>query len=159
LDEARQAAAALLGLLDLPDDHAAVVSFDETARTNAPLTGDLGVLTQALAGLSTTPNTHIDLGLAEARRLLEQRRWNATGVLVLLTDGLNNAGPAPVLAEGQALRAGSVLVYTVGLGPQIDEELLRAVATSPDGYFASPTAADLESIYRQIAGRLACDQP
>jgi hypothetical protein len=78
---------------------------------------------------------------------------------VLLTDGLNNDGQPPVLAEGDALRADGILVYTVGLGPEVDEELLRAVATSPDGYFASPTAADLAWIYRQIAARLACIQP
>ena len=37
--------------------------------------------------------------------------------------------------------------------------LLAEIATSPDRSFASPTAAELASIYVQISEMIACDTP
>jgi len=53
---------------------AAVVSFDTSARRHSGLVGDPAALRDALARMTTTPGTHIDLGLAEARAVLEKRR-------------------------------------------------------------------------------------
>jgi len=157
LDAARRAALAFLDLLRWPPDRAALVSFDRAARVHADLTADRAALAAAVAALDTAAGTHIDLGLAEARQALRSRRSDAAAVVILLTDGLNNAGPEPVLAQADRLRADGVLVYTVGLGDEIDADLLRAAATTPERYYASPTSRELEEIYRQIVARLACE--
>jgi len=88
------------------------------------------------------------------------RRPEALPVVVLLTDGLQNIEKAPnsaVLARADALKAAGVRVYTIGLGDWIDRNLLRLVATTPDGhYFEAPGAGDLARIYAAISERLAC---
>jgi Ca-activated chloride channel family protein len=141
-------------------DHGALVSFDSAARRDVGLTGDHAAVVQALERLTTTRGTRLELGLAEARRTLtEQGRPDATAVVVLLTDGLSGSGPEPVRAEAAALREAGVMVFAIGLGAVVDAELLREVATTREAYFASPSAADLASIYRQISERLACGRP
>ncbi len=159
LDAALTAANQFVGLLRLPSDQAAVVTFNHTARREAGLTGDIGALRAALTGLATAQGTRIDLGLAAAGAALEDgSRPGARQVVVLLTDGIQSQGtPEDVLVAATAVKAAGALVYTIGLGADVEPELLRQVATSPDRYFESPTAADLAEIYRQISERLACE--
>ncbi len=113
----------------------------------------------ALTGLATAQGTRIDLGLAAAGAALAAGgRTGARQVVVLLTDGIQSQGtPEDVLVAATAVKAAGALVYTIGLGADVEPELLRQVATSPDRYFESPTAADLAEIYRQISERLACE--
>ncbi len=163
--EAARAAATLLAdtiRLSDADDHVAVVEFYNDARLVTPLTGDRAAVVGGLARLA--PNiqrqgTRIDLGLRTAREALLARRTRALPVVVLLTDGLQNpAGNQPVLDEMLRLeRLDELLIYTIGLGDQIDVNLLRTLATGEDRYYAAPTAADLATIYAEISARLACE--
>jgi Mg-chelatase subunit ChlD len=158
LDAARAAARQFLSVLRLPQDRAAVVSFDAGGRRAAGLTGDRAALAAALAGLTTSPGTRIDLGLAEARAVLAAaRRAEARPVVVLLSDGLQSGPAEPVLAEAAAIKSSGATVYTVGLGADIDRALLATVATSPDRLYVSPTATQLAAIYDEISERLACE--
>jgi hypothetical protein len=59
-----------------------------------------------------------------------------------------------------AAREAGIIVYTIGFGnfavsasPDVarDATLIRDLASSPEHYFAAPTAADLQSVYREIA--------
>jgi Mg-chelatase subunit ChlD len=160
LQAAQEAARVFLDQLQWTADRAAIVAFDKGARREMGLTGDRAALERALDGLATSRGTHIDLGLAESgRTLVDEARDDAKPVVILLTDGLNNNGPDPVLSEAAKLHQAGVLVYTIGLGANVDSALLSSVATTPDGYFESPTADDLEAIYREISERLACDVP
>jgi len=166
LDAARAAAEAFAGLLDLGAggggaDRVGIVSFNGSAARVLALSGDRARVAPALAGLSTGAGTRIDLGLAEAAgTLAEGGRADAQAVVILLTDGLQTESEAPnaaVVARAEGLKAGGALVYTIGLGGTIDRELLRAVATSADRYYESPTTDELAAIYRAISARLACE--
>lgn len=158
LDAARGAAGAFLRFMQLPGDHAAVISFNEQAAVAAGLTGDLARLDAALAGLRTATGTRIDRGLAAAgAELAAGRRSGALPVVILLTDGLQNGDAAPVLAEAAALKAAGALVYTIGLGDAVDATLLREAASSADRFYPSPTVDDLAVIYAQISERLRCE--
>lgn len=159
---AAQAAAGGLALrLGRPDDRAAVVAFDASARRVIGLTADRAAVAGALAGLATAAGTRIDLGLSEAGAVLRDAgRPNALPVAIVLTDGLQGAAggaDAGVRRAADNLKAGGVRVYAVGLGDAIDRPLLRAVASSPDRYYESPVAADLDAIYREISARLTCE--
>lgn len=158
LDAAREAAGAFLAVLRLPVDRAAVVSFNVSARRMVDLTGDRQALWNGLLALESSPGTHIDLGLAEATRVLSTRAPTANRpVVILLTDGLQNGSTDPVRAQADALKRLGALVYTIGLGSAIDRTLLQDIASSPDRYYESPTDAQLQAIYGQISARLACD--
>jgi Mg-chelatase subunit ChlD/sugar lactone lactonase YvrE len=158
LGAAREAAGAFLAVLRLPVDRAAVVAFNESARRAVDLTGDRAALWNGLQALQSIPGTRIDLGLAVARAIVAERPPTLNRpVVILLTDGLQNGSVDPVLAQADALKHLGTLVYTIGLGQEIDRPLLRAVATSPDRTFESPTDSQLQAIYGQISDRLACD--
>jgi len=77
-------------------------------------------------------------------------------VMVVLTDGWNNEGRPPVIAAAARARAAGVLIYTVAFGDDVDHELMRDVAGDPSRAFEALTPADLERIYGEIAGLIAC---
>jgi len=161
LDAAKAAAGAFVDLLDFGADHVAVVAFNRTATRVIDLGGDRERVHTAIGGIATAEGTRIDLGLAAAADAMAAgRRPEALPVVVLLTDGLQNIEKAPnsaVLARADALKAAGVRVFTIGLGDWIDRNLLRLVATTPEGhYFESPSGGDLARIYAAIAERLAC---
>lgn len=157
LDAAVAAAGSFLDLLRLPEDRAGLVAFSASARRLAGITGDRAALSASLEGIEVSTGTRIDRGLAEARAVVAAgARPGALPVVILLTDGIQNGAEEPVLAEAAALEQAGVTVYTIGLGTDVDRDLLRAVASSPDRYLDSPSAADLAAVYAAISIRLAC---
>ena len=70
-------------------------------------------------------------------------------ILILLTDG--QTAPEAALAAAERARARGLVVHAIGLGPSVDETLLRALAGDPARYHASPTGEELGAIYREIA--------
>jgi Ca-activated chloride channel family protein len=89
----------------------------------------------------------------------------SSAVMVLLTDGENNASPDP-LAAAQVAADQGVRIYTVGIGSatgttlhvngftvhtQLDERLLQGIAQLTDGaYFSAASGQDLQDIYQNI---------
>lgn len=93
----------------------------------------------------------------------------APGIVVLLSDGESNVGPAPLSIIDQAANRG-VRVYTVGLGSpegvvlkvqgrsvrvRLDEATLKKIAddTRAD-YFQASNESDLKSIYNNLSTSL-----
>lgn len=160
LDAARRAALELVGRLDPARDRVAVVAFNAGARRVLPFSGDREAVVAALAGLTVAPGTRIDAGLrASAELLAEGGRPGGRGVVILLTDGLQAEGLAALHEAAAGLRVADRQVFTIGLGEGVDRALLAAIASRPDAFYPSPSAADLEAIYQRIAERLACDGP
>lgn len=109
--------------------------------------------------MSTVEGTRIDYGLEAATAALAERRSEALPVVVLLSDGLQNGSADPVRDASETLRRSvpEVEVFTIGLGTEIDEALLRDLATAADGYYESPSSEDLEAIYAAISERILCE--
>ena len=117
------------------------------------------VLDAALAAATTAQYTRIDLGIAAARAELASSRHKPsnTPVMIVLTDG--RANPVPVsVAEGQARQAkdAGVVIFTIGLGGDLDTDALRAIASRPEWYYTAPSADELAGIYRGIAVAIPC---
>lgn len=95
-----------------------------------------------------------------------------SAVIVLLTDGANTSGPAPVEAARMAADRG-VRVYTVGIGTangsivsagglslnvQLDEDSLKQVAGITQAeYFFTTDAVDLKRIYGELTSRFVME--
>jgi hypothetical protein len=157
LVEAKRAARTFVGLLDLPEDQAALIAFSETARLEQGLTGDRGRLERVIDGLALRLGTRIDRALEAAERELAggRRRLANRPVVVLLSDG-DQVGPLePVHLAAGRLKGRGVRLFTVGLGAGANEGLLRAVA-SPGGYRFAAQASELEAVYRTVARVLPC---
>jgi uncharacterized protein YegL len=159
VDEALQAARSFLDGMALPDDHAAIVTFDSDARVVQELTGSRGALEFALAGITTGTGTRIDRGIEIS--LLEvlgprHLRQNVP-VVVLMTDGRPSGGSEGATAANAALAQDlGVTLYTIGLGADADPLLLEIVAGDPRRFYFAPDTAALAEIYRQVAGAALC---
>ncbi len=152
-------------------DRIGLVIFAATAASIVPLTLDYLVVQKFIDsvrfGVVDERATAIGEGLALALKKLEKSTAKSK-VILLLTDGENNAGKIDPLTAAEAARALKVRVYTIGvgtdaastgglfgglLGPEagLDEKTLKAIAEKTGGlYFHATSNAKLREIYRQI---------
>ncbi|MGQ9887924.1 MAG: VWA domain-containing protein [Aggregatilineales bacterium] len=102
-------------------DRIGLVVFAREAFHQAPPTLDYGVLLRLLDDVQLAPDlglddgTAIGMGLASAANMLRSSEA-ASRVVILLTDGANNAGALDPLTAARAARAFDVRVYTISVG-------------------------------------------
>jgi Mg-chelatase subunit ChlD len=159
LEAARDAARQFIELLAFERDQAALLQFNVEVTVLVPLTADRSALLAGLDNLTQQSGTRIDLALDAGREALlaPAHKPGNTPVLVLLTDGQpSGTSPEEVLAAGDRAREAGILVFTIGLGPDVDQDLLRRVASGEDRYFFAPDTSDLAAIYEQIAFSIPC---
>ena len=157
---ARDAARDFLGQLVAGRDQAAVIQFNNKADALVDLTDDPAVAIAALDRLGQATGTRIDLALGAGLDVLTgpNRRAANNPVLILLTDGEpSGTTPEAVRAAAERAKAADLLVFTIGLGQDVDPDLLRDVAGRPEWYFAAPDTADLAEIYGRIAFEIPCE--
>jgi len=152
-------------------DRIGLVVFGEEAFTQCPLTVDKGLLLGlvkrmeiGMAGDQTAIGSAIAVG---GKRLKDVKAKSK--ILVVLTDGRNNAGEIPPLQAAEAVRAMGVKIYTIGVGGKgpapfrvetplgtrivhqevnLDEETLKKVAETGGGrYFRAGDSRELSEIY------------
>jgi len=156
-------------------DRIGLVVFASQAMSVCPITFDhqaiLALLDKVHLGM-VEDGTAIGMGIGTAINRLKESEAKSK-VVVLLTDGINNAGEiSPLTAAGLAQKFG-VKVYTVGVGkegesllpindPQfgkrlvkiqdeIDEKTLTEIARETHGrYFRAQTANALRDIFHEI---------
>ena len=157
-------------------DRIGLAVFAGEAFTQCPLTTDHRVLKEFLDNLECgilEDGTAIGMGLATAVNRLKESEVESK-VVILLTDGDNNAGYVKPLTAAEIAREFDVKVYTIGVGSrgkalapvsrrsdgkyifglatvQIDEDLLIKIAEMTGGrYFRATSAESLEKIYAEI---------
>ena len=155
IDAAKAAALAFVDAIDVAESRVAVVSFNQDALLEQPLTANPVNLEVAIDRLQAGGGTDIAVALDAARRELTgpRRRPSANSVIVLLTDG-GSAEPPAVRAAELAKLEGARL-FTVGFGGGVNAPLLERLASAPADYYFAPDPGDLAAIYRQIAQRIA----
>jgi Ca-activated chloride channel family protein len=156
-------------------DRIGLVAFAGRGEVIAPPTLDYEGLASLVDGLDfgmlpdgTAVGAAIALGAQRLRAASGKSR-----VLILLTDGINNAGPVDPITAARLAAAVGVRVYTIGAGTQgqapfpvddpvlgrryvwvrseVDEPTLEAVASLTRGrFFRATTAALLARVYREI---------
>jgi len=168
--------------LDLvTNDRIGLVVFAGQAFTQCPLTLDYEVLRSLLARVEIgmiEDGTAIGTALANCVNRLKSSEAKSK-VVILLTDGENNAGKIDPATAAKVAEALSVRVYTIGVGKEggapipvnhpvlgkvyarnsdgtlqltkIDEETLKEIASITRGeYFRATDAEALAKIYAQI---------
>ena len=138
-------------------DRIGLILFGEQAYVQAPLTFDRTtvktLLFEAVPGLAGNATAIGDaIGLAVKRLDTEK---NQDRVLILLTDGVSNAGEIrPEKAADIAAQKG-LKIHTIGIGPrgsrELNERTLEAIASKTGGhYFRAHNVAQLQKIYALI---------
>ncbi|KXO13012.1 VWA domain-containing protein [Moritella sp. JT01] len=152
-------------------DRVGLIFFADNAYLQAPLTFDLktvsGYMQQAVLGL-VGEQTAIGEGIGLALKRFDAAD-NPQKVLILLTDGQNNAGEVKPLEAAKFAQEQGVKIYTIGVGADayykrtlfgnqkvdpsrdLDEATLKTIAIQTGGqYFRARDASSLAAIYTEL---------
>lgn len=158
-----------------PNDRIGMVAFSALAYTVCPLTLDHDWLEKNLERVRIgmiEDGTAIGSAISASINRLKDTETKEK-IIILLTDGRNNAGSISPIAGAEAARALGVSIYTIGAGTtgmapypvkdmfgntmlqpveiQIDEKLLKEIADITGGmYFRATDTSSLEKIYDKI---------
>lgn len=157
-------------------DRIGLVVFAGDSFTQTPLTTDHNILKDFLANIECgmlDDGTAIGMGLATATNRLKGSK-SKSKVIILLTDGVNNAGYIKPLTAAEIAKEYDMKIYTIGVGTtgaaltpvnrrndgkfvfgmskvNIDEKLLSEISKMTGGrYFRATDEAMLNSIYDEI---------
>ncbi len=158
-----------------PNDQIGMVVFGSQAYTQCPLTLDHGVVAAFLErveiGMAGDQGTAIGSALGTAIKRLRESEAESK-VIILLTDGRNNAGALTPRKAAEIARTFDVKIYAIGVGTrgkapfivdslfgkrviyedvEIDEPMLQEIAAETGGaYFRAEDGEALAAIYDEI---------
>ncbi|GIW17040.1 VWA domain-containing protein [Tepidiforma sp.] len=179
-DDAIDAAKYFTTLFDSQYDKIGAVRYSTTAAISQNLTANFANVRGSLdAILWPSGATNIPHGIAVGRQVLDGpgKRANAVRVLVLVTDGIANTycgsatynpnayngtscttgsgvSQAETHARREAERArnGDILIFTIGLGNDLNTTFLQDIAAIGGGqFYHAPTTAQLDEAFQAVA--------
>ena len=160
-----------------PNDRIGIVVYAAEAYTKTPVTSDKAIVADAIKSIKydnvLQDGTGIGVGLTTAVNRLKDSKAKSK-VIILLTDGVNNAGFIEPETASQIAKEYGIKVYTIGIGTngnamfpyayapnggflfrmmpvEIDVNLLKTIARNTAGkYFRASSNSKLETIYKEI---------
>ena len=164
-------------ILDRTNDRIGLVEYAGESYTKTPITSDKNIIIKSLKEINYNTiiegGTAIGMGLATSVNRIKDSKAKSK-VIILLTDGVNNAGFIdPNTAAELAIEYG-IKIYTIGIGTngmalspvgvdnngkfsyakiqvEIDEDLLIEIAQITGGkYFRATNNKKLQEIYSEI---------
>lgn len=160
-----------------PNDRIGLVVYASEAYTKIPVTSDKAIILEAIKSIKydtvLQDGTSIGTGLATAVNRLKDSKAKSR-VIILLTDGVNNAGFIEPETAADISKQYGIKVYTIGIGTngmaefpyaiapngqflfqmmqvEIDEQLMKNIARKTDGkYFRATSNSKLAEIYSAI---------
>ena len=121
---------------DRPNDRFGIVVYAAESYTKTPVTSDKAIVVEAIKSIKydnvLKDGTGIGMGLATAVNRLKDSKAKSR-IVILLTDGVNNAGFIEPETAADIAREYGIKVYTIGLGTNGMAEFPYAYA--PNGGF------------------------
>lgn len=159
-------------ILQRQGDRMGLILFGTRAYLQTPLTFDLQTVQTMLNDASIgLPGPQTAIGDAIGLAIKHLKDFNQDSkVIILLTDGVNNAGHVTPLDAAKMAKQNGIRIYTIGLGSNqmmlpggifgsqiinpsddLDETTLQKIADITHGiYFRATSANDLTNVYRQL---------
>ena len=150
-------------------DRIGVLVFAGESFIQCPLTLDKEVLISLMDEVKVAEQSYdgTAIGMAIANAINRLRHSDAMSkVMILLSDGSNNAGELDPLTSADLASNFGIKIYTIGAGTnqdvsfipgrgyirnEIDEETLKSIAERTDGkYFRATNISGLEQVYATI---------
>lgn len=160
------------------NDRIGLVVYAGESYTKTPVTSDKEMVKAAIESVKyddrvLEDGTGIGVGLATAINRLKESKAKSR-IIILLTDGVNNAGFIDPRMAADIAKEYGIKVYTIGLGTngnaempiarkpngewvyktmkvELDEALMKEIAEKTDGqYFRANSNSKLEAIYDEI---------
>ncbi len=160
-----------------PNDRIGIVVYAAEAYTKTPVTSDKAIVADAIKSIKydnvLQDGTGIGVGLTTAVNRLKDSKAKSK-VVILMTDGVNNAGFIEPETASQIAKEYGIKVYTIGIGTngnamfpyayapnggflfrmmpvEIDVNLLKTIARNTGGkYYRASSNSKLETIYKEI---------
>lgn len=160
-----------------PNDRIGIVVYAGESFTQTPITSDKSIIKRTISEIKwgqLDGGTAIGMGLGSAVNRLKESKAKSK-VIILLTDGVNNAGFVDPKTATELAKGNNIKVYTIGIGTngmapfpwakdprtgkisfrnqqvEIDEKLLKFIAEQTDGkYFRATNNSKLKAIYDEI---------
>ncbi len=160
-----------------PNDRIGIVVYASEAYTKTPVTSDKAIVLDAIKSINydtvLQDGTGIGMGLTTAVNRLKDSKAKSK-VIILMTDGVNNAGFIEPITAADIAEQYGIKVYTIGIGTngmaqfpyaispsgqflfqmmkvEIDEKMLNIIARKTGGkYFRATSNAKLSQIYDEI---------
>jgi Mg-chelatase subunit ChlD len=188
LESAKKAAQSFIGLIRNAD-LVGFLSYATTPSQPIEqlLTSDLSSVSTAISGTAMGEDGVQYTNMGEAFTVAHneltstRHRDEARKIIVFLTDGDVTRPVNPATGEADLVyaanfaleaaakaKADNVTVYTIGFGDFFsaenteinrDVDLIKNLASDEASYFTAPTIADLEEVYKKIAGSLCEEGP
>jgi len=77
--------------------------------------------------------------------------------MIVLTDGkANPVGADVAVAKARAAKDSRITIFTIGLGDELDEWALEAIASKPAYFYRASDAEALKALYVAIAVEIPC---
>ena len=155
-------------------DRIGLVIFSREAFTQCPLTIDYSVLRNLLNDIKSgmiEDGTAIGNAIANGVNRLKDSQAKSK-IIIMLTDGINNAGEVNPISAAQIAKTFGIRIYTIGVGTkgeapypvqtpfglkyqmvpvEIDEAVLKEIASLTNGkYFRATNNKTLSQIYSEI---------
>ncbi|HWR93710.1 MAG TPA: VWA domain-containing protein [Flavobacterium sp.] len=162
---------------DRPNDRIGLVVYAAESYTKTPVTSDKALILEEINSIKydnvLQDGTGIGMGLTTAVNRLKDSKAKSK-VVILLTDGVNNAGFVEPETAADIAQQYGIKVYTIGIGTngmaefpyaiaangkflfkmmpvEIDEKLMRSIAKKTGGQYFRATGNDkLAQIYKEI---------
>jgi VWFA-related protein len=157
-----EAGAAAIRFIDIlgREDSAQVVTFARQVNRRTAMSTDRQAMREAIRKTVARGDTALYDALYDSIRLAQDRAGRKA--IVLLSDGVDDDGTGKPLSKQTAqdvirlARDVNVPIYILGLGTEIDEAGLTAIAQATGAlYFKAPQAGDLQALYETIGAQLA----
>ena len=160
-----------------PSDRIGLVEYAGESYTKTPLTLDKNIILRSLSEVKYNNiiegGTAIGMGLATCVNRIKDSK-SISKVIILLTDGINNAGFIDPVTAAELAKEFNIKIYSIGLGTnglalspigiddrgkfnyanvkvEIDEELLTQISEMTGGkYFRATNNSRLKQIYDDI---------
>lgn len=160
-----------------PNDRIGLVVYASEAYAKTPVTSDKAIIQDAIRSIKydnvLVDGTGIGMGLATAVNRLKDSKAKSK-VIILMTDGVNNAGFIEPDTASDIAKQFGIKVYTIGIGTngmamfpyaigangqflfqmmkvEIDEKMMKSIALKTGGkYFRATSNDKLAQIYNEI---------
>ena len=159
-----------------PNDRIGIVVYAGESFTQTPITSDKRIIKNTIKSLKwgqLEGGTAIGMGLGSGVNRLKDSKAKSK-VIILLTDGVSNAGSIDPKTATELAKSLNIKVYTIGLGTNgmaetpvsrsmdgrliyrsvpvtIDETLLKHIAKETEGkYFRATSNTSLNKVYEDI---------
>jgi Mg-chelatase subunit ChlD len=159
-------------------DSAGVVSFATKASdpVDQSLTSNFDQAKTAIQSIvistsTTDKNTNIGDGIQKAISefsIVDETGVNTKKVIVLLTDGeptdpkqkgQDNYPTLFALTSANDARTKGIDIFAIGLGNQVNQDILLQIVGKPERFFFAPNTETLAGIYKKIASSICVRKP